>query len=191
MENRQHSASQYIDPVGIELALDILTIVVRVITILFSIPARWRDRVEVSDKIKVIRREILRLQNSVDNLVLILGRVSHQNHETDFTKLRPTISGTFIRLSDKDYVGWIELQHLIKQIDGGVYKVISELRELSLNEEIADFQHFALTNEADMLILGISETTFDRFVIGLRQLLKNLANELDNLMETTGETHHS
>ena len=174
MENRD----KRIDPIGIELAIAIFSTSLTTIAFIHQFRPYFR-RKPLSKKIRKIRREIIKLQNSVDDFVLILERLSHQDPEIQLSDRNSTISDTLFRLKEKDYVRWLVIHDSIKQVDRNIYDMISEVRDLMELEDISGISESKLTNQADRILMSLGETTFDRLVLDIRSLVKQLRREIE------------
>ena len=189
MVNRQ-TASKDIDPIGIELAIAIFSTTLTTISFVCQFRSVLRRKGKASNSVHEVRREVLRLQNALDDLILTIERLSHHSKEFSFADKTPTISQTMMRLSRKDYQRWILINDAIKRVDHKLYEIISEVRDLVLDEELEDIKVSKITEKADSLLLGMGNTTFSTFVAGLRQLLSEVDADLANIHQEGNSTQH-
>ena len=175
MENRDN----LIDPIGIELAIAIFSTSLTTIAFIHQFRPFFR-RKTFSLKIRKIRREIIKLQNSIDDLVLILERLSYQDPKIRLTDRKSTISDTLFHLKEEDYVRWLAIHDSIKQIDRNIYDIISEVRELVELEDISVISESKLTSEADQILMTLGEMTFDKLILNLRRLVKQLRRTVEH-----------
>jgi hypothetical protein len=183
MEIDQEKKDRRIDPVGIDLALTVFGTSVTVLAFLhqyFSSRSN-HESARVRQGLLLIRRELFRLQGALDNLVLILERVSHQNKDIDLSNASFSISATMLRLREEDYYRWLDVQDAMKHVDRRIYEMISEIRSLTL-DYLNKYPHEpfdkSLTEEFDHLLLHMSEMNFVDFIGKVRILLQQLTHRM-------------
>ena len=186
MENKRYQKeNQIVDPIGIDLGLTILGTAVTVMAFLhqFYTSNGRKKNTHLTYKLTMIKRELLRLQGSLDNLILILERAGHADKSIDFSKKSLSISDTMFDLKEEDYYRWLDVQDALKQIDRKIYEIISEIRALDLLESeyhITRVLNEELINKFDQLVLSIGQISFARLISELRSLLKDLTNAIMN-----------
>lgn len=173
--------NRLVDPNGVELGLAIFSTAITTISFIYQFGPKIQ-RYQLENKIREIRREILRLQNSIDDFVLTLERMSNNMPDMSLHGRKVSMSDTMFKLRDRDYQRWILIQDAVKRIDQKLYKTISEIREMELGEEEEKPISPKLMKTTDELILGMGRLSFDDFVVSLRNLLNEIDKELSDMM---------
>jgi hypothetical protein len=186
MENSKKDCQRIVDPIGIELALTIFSTSITVLSFIYQYTTTKKNshRQYFKDRFPIIRREILRLQSTTDNLILILERITHQSKNLDFDKKSISISETLIDLREEDYIRWLDVHDALKQIDQRIYALLAEVRQLTF-DYMADSPHEPfesdLISSFDRLLLEMSKMSFADFIVNLRKLVKDLGNRVSEL----------
>jgi hypothetical protein len=179
-----NSKRDYIDPVGVELAISIFSTLISVVSLLVEMGIPLKKQKDIKEKIEAIQQEILRLHNALDDLILTLERMRLRTDDIDISNNSCTISDTLLELRERDYLRWADIRDAIKRIDTNIYILLKEVRALSIkyaSEHTREPFDQELIASFDNVLLGMSKFTFGEFISELRALLNLLSNRLGEL----------
>ena len=187
MENRASSKRQkddIIDPIGIGLILDILSISISILNTVHQFGLLSRKDKMIQEEFKKLREQTLRLHNRLDDLLLIFEIYgSYEGNDVgslDSKKL--TISDTLIKLKEKDYLRWLDIQYSLHMLGQECYSLISNIRELSQNyPKINEVLNPEIFVPFDKLFMNFSSYGFGDFVTQFRKALDQLQSTLAEL----------
>lgn len=175
-----------IDPVGAEFLPGVVSTLVTVIATLHQFGVFARKRMKFLSEFEDIHREIMRLQNSLDDFVLLVQRYTALTQNEEIEQKNITIAGTLMNLHERDYYRWMDLQDAIKHLDQKIYAAISKIRKLGLRysaEQSKEVVESDLIESFDSLLLKIGQKTFVEFVKELRTLIRKTAERLTELVK--------
>jgi len=176
LKNRQ--VIKYIDPIGIEIVLSILSLSVGVISVIYHFGVFSERNKSVSQEFKKLRQNVIRLHNCLDDFILTLQRHSHYeiSEEELLAKKKLTISATMFKLKDKDYCRWIDIQDSISRLTQETYSIIDNIRTTCFDYEdnISEGNHHEIIEQFDNLLINYSTYELGDFVSNLREAISNL-----------------
>ena len=188
MKNEASSKIQFndtVDPIGIELILEILSLSVSIVGVVHQIGWLSKRDKKIQQKFIKLREQTLRLHNNLDNLILKFKEYNemYYNRNTSFSR-KLTISDTLFILKEKDYLEWLDLQKSIHGLSKECYSLIFKIRELSLNYPnslINETLNKEIFMPFDELLIKFSSYEFIEFATQLRNALTKLESILDDL----------
>ena len=174
-----------VDPVGVEFLLGVTSTLVTIIAALHQFGFFVRDRDDFLTEFEAIHVELMKLQNSLDDFVLLVQRYTSRTGDKEIEVGQLSISATMMDLYERDYYRWMDLQDTIKRLDSKIYKVVSRIRQLALQYRMRHPRElFAadLTDTFDDLLLRMGENTFANFIKDLRTLIGKISDKLVELI---------
>jgi hypothetical protein len=179
-----------VDPIGAELIIAILATAINLVGTLHQFGLFSKKRKKILLEFENLYREVFRLQNSLDDLILTLERYSHQSGLPDLGEKPLTIRGTLFYLEKRDYVRWIDVQDTIKRIDRDIYHIVSKIRSLSFKYEgkfSIEPSTQELTESFDELLLNMGKMTFGAFIMAMRSRLSLVEKAIHRLISHKGD----
>ncbi len=170
-----------LDPLGLELALAIASTTLTTISLLIQFGVFLRRRREGLDPVRRLRKQVLNLHNAVDDLVLALTRYSHETAALDLSNAKLSIADTMLELKQRDYRRWLDIHDRIKRIDQEIYAIVGEVRDIADPEPDFEALDPELIRSFDRLMLGTGGSSFDRFILDLREIIELLGGAVDGL----------
>ena len=176
---------QYIDPIGVELLLSILSLSVGVISAVHHFGGFTNKDREVAREFKKLREKVIRLHNCLDDFVLTLQRHSHYeiSEQEMLSNKKLTISETMFKLKDKDYYRWIDIQDSVARLTQEVYSIVSNIRTICFDylHDSQDDRHHEILSQFDNLLINYSKYEIGEFVRELRSTISNLEKSIYKL----------
>jgi len=184
-ENSINHESKYIDPVGVELVLSILSLSVGIISAVHHFGIFTNKNKDVAKEFKKLREKVIRLHNCLDDFVLTLQRHSHYEISENeiLSNKRLTISETMFKLKDKDYYRWIDIQDSVTTLTQEVYSIVTNIRTICFDyeRELSEEAHLEIFSQFDNLLINYSNYELGKFVSELRKTISNLEAEIHRL----------
>ena len=174
-----------IDPIAIELILSILSTTASILGTIFQFGALFKKTDGLRNDAHALRRQLMRLHNSLDDLILTIQRHDHQRKEDRISSKALTSSGTVMFLERRDYWRWIDLQYEIQKLSQETFVIISSIRERFAEAQggVSDSEAVELFRSFDELFLNWSNYTVGEFVGKFRQALTDLDSQLVKMSE--------
>jgi hypothetical protein len=175
-----------IDPIGFEPLLSIFSLVVSIVSLIHDFglfPINSRETNQLED----LYREVLRLQNVLDDLILTFHRYKSKTGNEDLEQESLSLSSTLFDLNEREYYRWLDLQDRIQEINQNVYSLISKMRLMNLKHmKKSSHEIFSsdLFTSLDELILRMGEIKFAEFIRELRLYLDKLQKKLYGLIHS-------
>jgi len=173
-----------IDPIGAEFILSVLGVVIGTISAIHQFGFFPRKDKRIRDEFRSLREQVLRLHNSLDEIILTFERYSHykdQNIKINIFSRNITISSTTMKLKEKDYIKWLDIRESLFKVSKNVYSIVSKIRALSLefdiNEDI-EFLNEVIVSNFDELLSNFGNYNLGDFLGKLRKHLSELDNYL-------------
>lgn len=174
-----------IDPIGIELVLNILSTSISILSAIYQFGVFSRKDKTILKEFKNLRKQLLRLHNCLDDLILTVNRHSHYDRESSLINKKLTLSDTLFELKQQDYFRWIDIHESLCNLNQETFEIISNIRRLCLDiseREVRD----SLTNEIltpfDDLLINFHSYEFGEFISKFRNALSHLDGILVKLI---------
>lgn len=189
MENKNVYLSQTqesVDPIGIELLISILATSISIVSAIHQFGLYPKRDDKILKEFKRLRKQLLRIHNSLDDLILAVDRHDLSNEKIkSIEKKSLTLSDTLMELSPKDYYRWEDVRESIYELSQITFSVISNIR--SLCSDLSDEGTLeTLGNEVlspfDDLLIHFSSYEFGKFVSEFRDALSKLDENLVKLI---------
>ena len=182
--NNTGMEERLIDPLGIELIVSVLSLAIGTISAIYQFGLFSKKDKRIRDEFKLLRQQVLRLQNSLDDIILTFDRYSNyddRNINYNIFHGKITISSTIMKLKEKDYIKWLDIKESLHTISQNVYTIIAKLRTLNLKFEIIEEEEFfnkVIVGNFDELLINFSKYNIGEFLSKLRKNLSQLENYL-------------
>ena len=167
------------DPIGLEVALLILQILVNTIPVIQTY--QNNRNLELENQLSKIQGQISKLQDISKQIVGIMAVSSSQNHFNRDAKI--SIRDTLFLLKQSDFFRWMQLEGALKEVDIEIYKLKSDLRSYAMqnngNLDIDVNDHLVTT--LDNLLSNMNEMNFFEFVSGLNDSISEISKRLVDL----------
>lgn len=177
-----------IDPIGLELILKVLSTGASILGVVFQFRSQIKKSGGPRNELQALRRQLLRLHNSLDDIILIIQRHDHQQERNRVASSRVTPSGTVMSLAARDYLRWIDIDNEVHKLSQETFSIISEIRKSFFAQEtfeISDKLDSKLFASFDELFINWGNYTVGEFVGKFRNALSDLDSALIEIIEST------
>lgn len=166
-----------IDPIGIELVLGILSTSISILSVTYQLGLFSRKNKKILKEFKNLRKQLLRLHNCLDDLILTVNRLHHYNPEGSLLNKKLTLSDTHFALKQQDYYRWLDINESLYNLNQETFEVITNIRNLCLDiseREVMDTLSNEILAPFDELLINFQSYEFGQFISKFRDALSHL-----------------
>ena len=167
------------DPIGLEVALEILTALLSTIQIIQF--HEHNKNLKNKNQLDKINKEISILQNLSKEIMEFLATYSSQNNFNLDAKV--TIKDTRLFLKQNDLIKWMQLYQSLKAVEVEISKLKIDLSYYAIRNKLnldIDVNDHLVTN-FDSLLSNMDEMSFFGFMTGLTDSISEISKRLADL----------